>query len=149
LRLVGLAVFTVLVAAGLFGAQRPFRNITPVAVWVLWWVGFTYLAAFVGNLWPVVNPWATVYDLARGRHPPAQPLATYPPRWGVAPSAVLLLGFTAMELAWGQSEIPRPLALAMLSYSALTWAGMAVFGRDVWLARGELFSVYFSVLGRF
>lgn len=37
----------------------------------------------------------------------------------------------------------------MLGYSAFTWLAMAVFGRDVWLARGEVFSVYFDVLGRF
>jgi hypothetical protein len=37
----------------------------------------------------------------------------------------------------------------MIAYSAFTWIGMAVFGRDVWLARGELFSVYFGILGRF
>jgi hypothetical protein len=37
----------------------------------------------------------------------------------------------------------------MLGYSAFTWIAMAVFGRDAWLARGEFFSVYFAVLGRF
>jgi len=54
-----------------------------------------------------------------------------------------------MELAWSQSEVPRSLAFAMLGYSAFTWIAMVLFGRDVWLARGELFSVYFAVLGRF
>jgi hypothetical protein len=149
LRLGALAVFTLLVAAGLFGAQQPFKNITPIAVWVLWWVGFTYLAAFGGDLWPVVNPWATVYDLIRGRRPPGQPLATYPARWGVAPAVLAFVSFAAMELAWSQSEVPRSLALAILGYSVFTWVAMVVFGRDLWLARGELFSVYFAVLGRF
>jgi hypothetical protein len=149
LRLGALGVFVLLVATGLFGAQQPFKNITPVAVWVLWWVGFTYLAAFVGDLWPLVNPWATVYDVVRGRRPAGRPRAAYPARWGVMPALVAFLGFAAMELAWSQSEAPRSLALAMLGYSAFTWVAMAVFGRDVWLARGELFSVYFATLGRF
>ena len=148
-RLGALSVFALLVAAGLVGAQQPFKNITPIAVWVLWWVGFTYLAAFVGDLWPVVNPWATVYDLVRGGRPPGRPLATYPARWGVAPAVLAFVSFAAMELAWSQSEVPRSLAWAMLGYSAVTWIAMAVFGRDEWLARGELFSVYFAVLGRF
>ncbi|MGH7322598.1 MAG: hypothetical protein ACRELA_23665 [Candidatus Rokuibacteriota bacterium] len=149
LRVAALAVFTLLVAAGLFGAQQPFKNITPIAVWVLWWVGFTYLAAFVGDLWPVVNPWATVYDLVGGGRPPSRPRATYPARWSVAPAVLAFVSFAAMELAWSQSEVPRSLALAMLGYSAFTWIAMAVFGRDAWLARGELFSVHFAVLGRF
>jgi hypothetical protein len=148
-RLGALAAFVLLLAAGLFGAQQPFKNITPIAVWVLWWVGFTYVAAFVGDLWPVVNPWATVYDLVRGERPPERPRVTLPARWGVAPAVLAFVIFAAMELAWPQSEVPRALAFAMLAYSAFTWIAMAVFGRDVWLARGELFSVYFAVLGRF
>jgi hypothetical protein len=142
-------VFALLVAAGLVGAQQPFKNITPIAVWVLWWVGFTYLAAFVGDPWPVVNPWATVYDLVRRGRPSGRPLVTYPARWGVAPAVLAFVTFAAMELAWSRSEVPRSLALAMLGYSAFTWLALAFFGRDPWLARGELFSVYFAVLGRF
>ena len=149
LRLGALAVFTLLVAAGLLGAQDPFKNITPISVWVLWWVGFAFLAAFVGNLWPILNPWATVYDLVWGDRPAARPIVRYPERWGVAPAVLLFTGFVWMELVWKGSEVPRALALAILGYSALTWVAMAVFGRDVWLARGELFSVYFGVLGRF
>ena len=149
LRLLALAVFVLLIVIGLFGPQQSFKNITPIAVWVLWWVGFAYLTAFVGNLWPLVNPWATVYDLVRRGRPPARPIVAYRARWGTVPAVLLLAIFVAMELAWRQSEIPRPLALAMLGYSALTWAGMAVFGRDEWLGRAELFSVYFKVLGRF
>jgi hypothetical protein len=149
LRLLALAVFVLLVTIGLFGPQQPFKNITPIAVWVLWWVGFAYLAAFGGDLWPLVNPWATVYDLIRRGRPPARPIAVYRARWGSAPAVLLLTVFVAMELAWSQSEVPRSLAVAMLGYSALTWIAMAVFGRNEWLARGELFSVYFGVLGRF
>jgi hypothetical protein len=149
LRLLALASFVLLIVIGLFGPQQPFKNITPIAVWVLWWVGFAYLTAFVGNLWPLVNPWATVYDLVRWGRPPARPIVAYEARWGIAPAVLFLAIFVAMELAWKQSEIPRPLALAMLGYSAFTWAGMAVLGRDQWLSRGELFSLYFGVLGRF
>ena len=149
IRLSALTSFAVLVAIGLFGPQQPFKNIMPIAVWVLWWVGFAYLAAFVGNFWPLVNPWLTVYDLVRWGRPAPRPVTVYPDRWGIAPAVLLLAGFVAMELAWTKSEVPRALALAMLGYSALTWTGMAVFGRDQWLARGEVFSVYFGVLGRF
>jgi hypothetical protein len=152
LRLSALAGFALLVSAGLLGAQQPFKNITPIAIWVLWWVGFAFLVAFVGDLWPVLNPWATVYDLVlgvRGRRPPARPLVAYPARWGVAPAVLLFAGFAWMELSWGGSEVPRSLALVIVAYSACTWAGMTVFGRDVWLAHGELFSVYFGILGRF
>jgi hypothetical protein len=149
LRLGALAGFALLVTAGLVGAQQTFKNITPVAIWVLWWVGFAFFVAFVGNVWPVLNPWATVYDLVRGRRPPAPPMAAYPARWGVAPAVLFFVGFVWMELLWGGSEVPRSLAVAILAYSGWTWLAMGIFGRDVWLARGELFSVYFGILGRF
>jgi hypothetical protein len=149
LRLGALAAWALLVAAGLVGAQQPFKNITPIAIWVLWWVGFAFFVAFVGDIWPVVNPWATVYDLVRGGRPLTRPMARYPARWGVAPAVLFFVGFTWMELLWGGSEIPRALAIAILAYSGCTWLAMGVFGRDVWLARGELFSVYFGILGRF
>src|SRR5262249_5896469 len=149
LRLTALAVFALLIAAGFFGAQRPFKNITPIAVWVLWWVGFTYLAAFVGDCWPVLNPWATVYDLVHWGRPPGRARVTFQARWGVGPAVLAFVTFVAMELGWSQREVPRSLALAMLGYSVLTWLAMAVFGRDAWLAGGEVFSVYFATLGRF
>jgi hypothetical protein len=149
LRIGALATFALLIVVGLVGPQQPFKNITPIAVWVLWWVGFAYLSAFVADLWPLVNPWATAYDLIRGRRPPGRPLVAYPARWGVAPAVLAFAGFVTMELAWDQGEVPRSLALAMLGYSALTWIAMIMFGRDAWLTRGELFSVYFAMLGRF
>ena len=83
-----------------------------------------------------MNPWATGYDLIRGRRPAGRPLATYPARWGVAPAVLAFVSLAAMELAWSQSEVPRSLALAILGYSVFTWLAMVVFGRDQWLARG-------------
>jgi hypothetical protein len=61
---------------------------------------------------------------------------------------LLLLGTIGLELVWPDAERPRALAIVILLYSILTWAGMALFGRDRWLAAGEVFSVYFSLLGR-
>jgi hypothetical protein len=34
-------------------------------------------------------------------------------------------------------------------YSAYTWIGLAIFGRDSWLKNGEVFSVVFALFGRF
>src|SRR5689334_2247192 len=48
LRLAALALFVVTVLAGLFGDQNPYRNIAPTLVWIIWWVGLAYVAAFVG-----------------------------------------------------------------------------------------------------
>jgi hypothetical protein len=57
LRVLAVSVFGVLIAAGLFGVQDPFRNLVPTFVWIVWWVGLAYLSGLVGDLWAVLNPW--------------------------------------------------------------------------------------------
>jgi hypothetical protein len=54
--------------------------------------------------------------------------------------------FTAFELAYSNPADPRMLGIAIVLYSVITWYGMFLFGRDVWLANGEAFSVYFGLL---
>ena len=59
------ALLLLIVAAGLFGHQNPFKNLAPVAIWVIWWVGLGLVSAFVGNLWALLNPFAAIFELRR------------------------------------------------------------------------------------
>src|SRR5262245_47855047 len=65
-------VFLLTIAAGYFGTQEPFMNLIVPMIWVVWWVGFAFTCALVGNLWALVNPLRTIFDalatlLARGK----------------------------------------------------------------------------------
>src|SRR5262249_31616641 len=64
LKLLSLGLFIVTIAAGLIGDQNPFRNIAPTLVWVIWWVGLTFISAFVGDIWSLANPWRTMFEWA-------------------------------------------------------------------------------------
>src|SRR5215203_484373 len=64
LQVLFVGALALIVSSGLFGDQRTFKNITPVAVWVIWWVGFGILSAFVGNIWALINPWSAVFGCA-------------------------------------------------------------------------------------
>ena len=143
LRAVSVCVFFVLIAAGLFGTQDPFRNLAPAFVWIAWWIGFTYLSALVGDLWTVLNPWKALYP---ARH--FGPRRELPAVVGVWPATVLLLAFTWIEIAWDGNAVPANIAWLAIGYSLLTWAGMFVFGREAWLASGEVFAVYFGFIAR-
>ena len=77
-----------------------------------------------------------------------EPAAHYPERLGRWPAAVLFLAFATLELAWPRSAEPRTLALAIVVYSWVTWAGMLIYGRRAWLQNGEAFAVYFGLLSR-
>lgn len=154
-RTLAVALFLLVVAAGLFGIQSPLKNIAPVMVWVIWWVGMAYISALLGNLWALVNPLDTLFvwvEALCARIRPGCKLALglrYSDALGVWPAVVLFLAFVWMELVWDHSDMPRHLALAMLAYSALTWLGMLIFGRTQWLCRGEVFSLVFGLLARF
>jgi hypothetical protein len=153
LQTLSIAALTLLVIAGLFGNPSTFKNITPVSVWVIWWVGFGFLAAFVGNLWPLINPWVVAFNLAqtvtRRWFKVLSFHLSYPPWLAVWPSCLLFLLFAWLELVAPARDVPRNIAIAILAYSFLTWTGFGAFGRDTWLKNGEVFSLAFGLFGRF
>jgi hypothetical protein len=150
---IGVGVLGLIVSAGLFGNQSTFKNIAPVAFWIVWWVGFSFICAFVGNVWRLINPWVALFDLAERL---ARPWATslslrlsYPRSLGAWPACALLLLFVWAELVVPGRDVPRNIAIAIALYSLLTWTGFVAFGRDAWLGGAEVFSVMFGLLGRF
>jgi hypothetical protein len=155
LRFSVLALFVVAIVAGLIGDQNPYRNIAPTLIWIVWWVGMAFVAAFVGDLWALINPWRTLFDVAQwaarrlGREGALRPRLAYPGSLGVWPACILLLAFSWIELVYPHAASPVHISVLALGYSALTWCGMVLFGRDAWLQNGEVFSLVFRTLGRF
>ncbi|MBT3532788.1 MAG: hypothetical protein HN478_02855 [Rhodospirillaceae bacterium] len=148
-RLLSLASFIFLLTAGFLGHPDPFRNFVPTFIWVVWWVGMAFASTLIGNLWDLINPWKIAYtwvDKIWGGFGAGH---DYPRRLGRWPAVLLFLIFVWMELISEQAEQPRMLALLIVAYSAITWTGMRYYGRDTWLANGEVFAVVFTLLARF
>lgn len=141
LRAAALMIFLLTLAAGFFGAQDPYRNLAPTAVWVLWWVGLAFACALVVDLWALASPLALF--------PAGGGLLRYPAALGAWPAVALFFCFAWAELIWRDNDVPSYLAAAVLAYAVLAWAGMLLFGRAAWLQHGEAFSLAFGVLGRF
>ncbi len=139
-----LALLVLLVIAGYAGSRDPLANPLPLAVWTLWWVGFTFLVAVAGDIWALLNPWRAAGVLLP-RYPASR--FRYPERLGYSPALALFLAFAWFELIDPAPQDPARLASAVLLYAAITLAGMALFG-GVWLERGEAFSVFFRMAGR-
>ncbi|MGH7392549.1 MAG: hypothetical protein ACREM3_24290 [Candidatus Rokuibacteriota bacterium] len=151
---VSVGLLVLVVAAGLSGDQNPTRNLAPIWVWVIWWVGFAYVSALAGNLWAVVNPWAAAFGWAEAlvRRLGGDELTfgwPYPRGLGMWPAIVLFAAFAWAELVYGGRAIPAQLALMVTVYSLITWTGMALVGRDVWLRHGDPFAAAFGLLARF
>ena len=149
IRWLSVAVFGLLLAAGFFGNPDPFRNIAPTFVWVVWWVGMAFTSALVGNLWALVNPWTILFTWFERATGGFRPASSYPAWLGRWPVVLLFLAFAWIELISGQAADPRTLAMLIVAYSAITWTGMALFGREVWLRNGEIFTAVFGLLARF
>jgi len=154
-RVLSVALFVLIVAACFWGTEDPFKNIAPTLVWVIWWVGLAYVSALLGHLWLLINPWSVLFGWAEaacrwlGGGRALSWGLRYPERLGVWPSVALVFAFAWIELVWQDSEVPARLGLVIVGYSVLTWAGMLAFGREVWLARGEAFTVAFGLFARF
>lgn len=144
LKAVGVAALALVLAAGFLGTRDPHHNIAPSLVWIVWWVGFSYLAMLVGNLWPVVNPWHTLFGL----FDPGRKSAW--PQWlGSWPAVAALLAFGWLELVFPFRATPVVLACLVLAYSAATWAGMARYGAQTWLEHADPFHRAFELFSRF
>jgi hypothetical protein len=145
---VGLLV--VIWLAALVGEPDAGDNLAPTFVWVVFWVGLVPLVVVFGNLWSVLSPWRAAADAVAWAWGKAgqtwEPAAAYPQRLGRWPAAALLLAFVTLELAYPRAAEPRTLALAIVVYSWITWAGMLLYGRRTWIEHGEAFHVYFGLL---
>ncbi len=140
---------------GFIGKVDFARNAAPTIVWALGWVGLAFVCALAGNIWLVVNPWLVLFDWAEAL---ARRVAgwlrlsldlAYPERIGVLPGILLIIGFVWFMLGSGVAGEPSAIATMLVLYSLVTWAGMVVFGPAKWLARGEAFTLMFTVLARF
>ena len=153
LQWLSIVLFVLVVVAGLFGNQNPYRNIAPTFVWVIFWVGLTFVSALIGNLWEVINPWRTLFAAAEWlwrRNGRELSLGfTYPEALGAWPAVLFLFAFGWIELVYPNAALPAHLAIFALAYSVLTWTGMFIFDREAWLRRAEVFSVVFGLIARF
>jgi hypothetical protein len=152
--LAGVLLFALVVYAGLEGTEAPDRNFALVFVFVTFWLGLVLLSVLFGDVFKAFNPWRAMgraagagFRLIAGQSAPA-PL-TYPERLGYLPAVVGVLAFVWLELVYGAGGAvgltPETIAIATLVYTAFTFVGMALFGVERWIERGEAFSVYFRM----
>lgn len=147
-RLVAVALFTLALAAGLFGPQSDWdSNLLPVLVWIIWWVGLAFVCALAGDMWRVLDPWDAVARALGAVIPwSARPWPTWLDAW---PGVILFLAFAWTELVWPSNAVPAALARAIAVYSLVTWTGMALFGRLAWQRHADPFALFFGWFGRF
>ena len=150
----GLLLFAMNLAAALGGTADPMMNLAPGFVWIVWWVGLSLLVACVGNIWPLLDPWGTLFDmmdaLARrcGRMQGASLGLPWPAWLGARPAVALLLAWSWLEVVYPLAAVPARLGWAALLWTVVSLLGMVCFGRAAWQRQADVFAIGFAVLGR-
>ena len=155
----GVFLLGLVVWAGLNGTEAPDRNFAVTFVFVTAWLGLVFASALLGDIFRALNPWravarivAAIFRLVAGQ--PGRAPLRYPERLGRWPAVAGIAGFAILELVFGISGpsivgiTPETIAVATLIYTGITFTGMALFGIETWLNRGEAFSVYFGMFAR-
>lgn len=134
------------ITAGLIGTGDPYLNVSITLFWIVFLLAFAYLTAVVGNVFECINPWKVLVEWAAqwGLTSPTGRIG-YPERLGYYPAFVFYIALLWLELF----VLPKPyvLSMALVAYSVVTFAGVWLFGKTAWLRYGEIFSVFFTLIG--
>ena len=144
---VGVSLLGLCIASGLFGVAGPYANFSMTAFWIVFLLGLTYLVALVGDVYRFVNPWRALVRglgwLWRGFE---EGRFRYPERLAYWPALGFYVALVWLEL-FGDTG-PFSLAIMLLAYTAINLVAAGLFGARDWFRYGELFGVFFSLIGR-
>ena len=124
-----------------------------VLFWIGIWVGLPITCVLVGNPWPALSPFRTVFiGLERAARlvgfDRLDAGLRYPARLSRWPATILLAAAVWAELVLPDRTAPTTIAVLLGGYTLVTLLGMILFGRIAWLRNAELFEVYLGWLGR-
>jgi hypothetical protein len=150
---IGIFLLGLTIYAGLRGTQSTTANFAPIFIYVIFWLALVPLSVLFGDVFRAFNPWRAIGRgaawIARAVSRSELPAPLEYPRWlGRWPAAAGIFAFATMELIASDGDKPDSLAFAAIVYSAITFIGMALYGVERWIDRGEAFSVYFNLFSR-
>lgn len=147
LRVAGLLAWGWVVVQFVIGGSSA-AEVGSLFTWVYGWVGLAIVSALLAPVWDWLDPFSTLHDIGawavrrlpiRGWEP-----APYPRRLSAWPAVVAFSFFVWLELGLRGGDM----GAVVVGYTIVTLAGMAHFGKDAWRRHGEVFSVWFGLLGR-
>ncbi len=137
LKILLVALFLLIIVAGLFGTPIAERNLATVLTWNLWWTGLIISVFFLGSAWCAVCPWEAIsawlvrHGLGFGTAAANNRINLRVPKQlrNVWPALVLLIALTWLELGVGITVDPYATALLALFMVVLVIVTLAVFER--------------------
>lgn len=148
-RFLGLIGLAVVGYAGLWGNPNPSVNISPIAFFVIFWVGVQIVSAFLGDFWGGFNPFPVLADAAARLRASAVSASPAPADAGAGNhwwAVAAILSFAWLELAYHDSDSPRSIGAYLVVYTLAMIGGGFVFGRG-WGRGADGFGVLFTKIG--
>ena len=148
-RVVMLGLVGTVLIVGVVGPTDPAENLATVFTWPVWIAGLAVLATIVGDPWPLLSPWRTVYDALVALE--GEPIAVLgnPPtwlgRWPAVLGIVALLG--VLDPLTVVPSTPRLTTVLVATYLLGMLGGALLYGRP-WLRQADPLAVYYRLLGR-
>lgn len=122
------ALFVLVIVAGLIGNQDPSRNIAPVLTWNIWWMGLIFFAFFAGQVWCTVCPWMAVPDWItraaakiRGQ---VKPIGLHK-KWPRTMRNLYLASAFFFGVSWIELAYEAPYRPALTAFMGLSMVGLA------------------------
>ncbi len=140
LKIVSVFLFLLTIVSGLFGKNRALTNFNMTFFWIIFLLGLTYLTAIIGNIYSFINPWKIL--LGRIKHG----ILDYPKWLSYYPA--LLFYFILIWLELVAETDPKIISSALVLYTLANILGVFTFGKTSWFQYGELFSVFFRLIGK-
>lgn len=128
---------------GLFGPSGVLINPYPtIGTEILWWVGYGIFALVIGDFWPLINPWKTLFEWMG--EPSLQ--REYPKRLGVLPAFILFMVFVYLNFIIALTPLLTGAYAAL--FGILMILGMGLYGKEEWLWYGDPFTRIFDFFGK-
>lgn len=122
-----IALFALVIYAGLFGSQRtfPVANIAPVLTWNIWWSLLIFFILIGGSLFCVICPWEGVASIVTALSPRSRiKKLGYEMKWpkwaaNIYPAMILFILLTWFELGMDITKSPLKTAYMAIAFVAL------------------------------
>ena len=135
------------ICTGFAGSVNPLANFNMTFFWIVFTLGLAYLTAFVGNVYEWSNPWRAMFQTVESVRPNLfRGVVAYPARLAYYPALALYMALIWIEL-FGSIR-PVTLSTLLLAYTVINLTMAWLFGKAAWLRHGEIFSVFFGLIGR-
>lgn len=147
LRCLSVAALALTIVAGLVGTNNAYLNINMTLFWVIFYLGFTYCSALLGNWFVILNPFKVLVEAIERLAPgPFSGRYAYPAVLAYWPALFLYIAFIWIELL-GHTT-PFSLSVALSVYSAINLLGCWMVGKVAWFERCEFLGVFLDLISR-